>query len=89
MRQELETKTFSADAGGGVVTATVNGRMELVDLKIAPEVLAEADDPEMLADLVKVAVSAAQKAASDAAAEMMKDLTGGLNIPGLEGLLGG
>jgi hypothetical protein len=89
IRQELDAKTFTAEAGGGVVAATVNGKLELVDLKIAPELVAPGNaDVQMLADLVKAAVSAAQGQASAAAGEMMRELTGGLNIPGLEGLIG-
>lgn len=89
IKQELDVKTFTADAGGGVVSATVNGKLELVELKIAPELIAAGNaDVEMLADLVKAAVNAAQSQASAAAAGMMKELTGGINIPGLEGLMG-
>ncbi|KPK80322.1 MAG: hypothetical protein AMJ81_12255 [Phycisphaerae bacterium SM23_33] len=86
MRERLAATEFSAAAGGGAVTATVNGRMELVDVKIAPEVLADGD-VEMLQDLTKAAVSAAQKKAADAAARALRELTGGMDIPGLEGLI--
>ena len=89
VKQELDVKTFTAQAGGGVVAATVNGKLELVELKISPALLQDgAADAGMLADLVKAAVAAAQKEASAAAAGMMRELTGGMDIPGLEGLMG-
>ncbi len=86
MRARLAASEYAAEAGGGVVRATVNGQMALVDLKIDRELLSEGD-AEMLEDLVKAAVSAAQDRAAKAAAEAMKKLTGGMDLPGLEGLL--
>jgi nucleoid-associated protein EbfC len=89
VKQELDTKMFTAQAGGGVVAATVNGKLELVELKISPELVKEnAADADLLADLVKAAVAAAQTEAAAAAAGMMRELTGGMDIPGLEGLMG-
>lgn len=86
MQQELAEKEFAAEAGGGVVTATVNGRMQLTALKIDREIAG--DDLEMLEDLVVAAVAAAQTKAAEAAAEMMQEMTGGMNLPpGMEGLL--
>ena len=86
LREQLAATDYSATAGGGAVTATVNGRMELVDLKIDPEALSDGD-AEMLSDLVKAAVSAAQRNAAEAAAAAMKEITGGMDLPGLEGLM--
>jgi len=89
MQRELESGEHTADAGGGAVTATVNGRMALIDLKIDPCVLDDgAMDAEMLANLVKAAVAAAQQKAAQAVAEAMKELTGGMDIPGLSGMMG-
>lgn len=87
MKAKLAAAEHSAEAGGGAVRATVNGQLALVDVKIGREAL-EDGDAEMLADLVKAAVSAAQEKAAAAAAEAMRELTGGEDIPGLEGLLG-
>ncbi len=87
MKAELDDRQFTADAGGGVVSATVNGKMQVTDVKIAPQLLADGD-AEMLADLITVAIGSAQKQAAEAVAEMMQQLTGGMNLPGLEGLLG-
>lgn len=86
MQDQLAAARFEAETGAGAVRATVTGRLELVDLKIDP---ASAGDVEMLEDLIKSAVCAAQaKAAEGVKAEMQK-MTGGMNLPGLDGLLGG
>ena len=86
MKEKLANSQFSGQAGGGAVTATVSGRGQIVDLQIATEALADGD-VEMLQDMIKAAVTAAQNDASVAAAAAMKELTGGLDIPGLEGIL--
>ena len=86
MQAKLAATEFSAEAGGGAVEATVNGKLLLTNVKINPTVLAEGH--EMVEDLVKAAVSAAQTKAANAAAEAMKEITGGMNLQGLDGLLG-
>ena len=79
MQAEMETKTYSATAGGGVVTAEVNGKHEVVSLSIDPEAV-DPEDVEMLQDMVIASVNEAmRKAESDAAASMSK-LTGGMNL---------
>ena len=79
-QEELEAKTYEAGAGGGVVTATVSGKKELVSVAIDPEAV-DPEDVEMLQDLIVAAVNEAlRKAAEDAASQMSK-LTGGLNLP--------
>lgn len=87
LRAELASRQFTASAGGGAVAATVSGSMELTDLTIEPAALADGDT-DMLADLVKAAVAAAQAQAKQAAAEMMQELTGGMDLPGMDGLQG-
>jgi len=88
VQQRIAESKFTAQAGGGVVTATVDGKLGLVDLTILPDVLGDPDmSAEMLADLVKAAVGAAQEQARLAAAEAMKELTGGMSIPGLDAML--
>ena len=88
MQEKVGTMRFEADSGGGAVQAIVNGRMELADIKISPDAYASGDR-EMLEDLIKAAVAAAQtKAAEGMRAEMQK-VTGGLNLPGLDSMLGG
>ena len=88
MQAKLEASEFSADAGGGAVRATVNGKGRLTDVKIAASLLAEAGtDAAMLEDLIKAAVSGAQRQAAEAAVQAMQDLTGGMSIPGMEGMI--
>ena len=81
MQQELQEKEYQAAAGGGVVSATVNGKHELKDLVIDPEAV-DPEDVEMLQDLVISAVNEALRQAEDAMNTSMSALTGGLNIPG-------
>ena len=82
MQQEQETKTYTATAGGGMVSATVSGKHELVDLKIK-EAAVDPDDVEMLQDMVIAAVNEAMRTADAEAANNMSRLTGGLNLGGL------
>ena len=82
MQQEQEAKTFTAQAGGGMVAATVNGKHELVALEINPEAV-DPEDVEMLQDMVIAAVNEAMRAADTEAANNMSRLTGGLNLGGL------
>ena len=82
MQQEQETKTYTAKAGGGMVSATVNGKHEVVALEINPEAV-DPDDVEMLQDMVMAAVNEAMRTADNEAANNMSRLTGGLNLGGL------
>lgn len=75
-------KRVEASAGGGVVTAVVNGNSELLEIKINPEVV-DPNDIEMLQDLIVGAVNQAMKAATDMMNSEVEKITGGLNIPGL------
>ncbi len=79
-QEELEGKTYEAGAGGGVVSATVSGRKELVSVTIDPEAV-DPDDVEMLQDLIVAAVNEALRKAAEDAASQMSRLTGGLNLP--------
>ena len=82
MQEEMGRKTASADAGGGMVTATVNGRLEIVSVKIDKSRV-DVNDTEMLEDLVVAAVRAAQaKIAAEMQTEMQR-LAGGLGLPGM------
>ena len=82
MQQEQETKTYTCASGGGMVSATVNGKHELVNLQINPEAV-DPDDVEMLQDMIMAAVNEAMRAADAEAANNMSRLTGGLNLGGL------
>ncbi len=81
VQAEMAEKTVSSSVGGGMVQATVNGRHQLLDLKIEKEVI-NPDDPEMLRDLVMAAVNDAMDKAQEMVKAEMSKLTGGLNIPG-------
>lgn len=87
LQEKLEQQTVSASAGGGMVTATVDGKGQIKDVKIDPTCV-DPRDVEMLEDLVAAAVSEAQTKAHGAYEEEMRKVTGGLpmNIPGLPGL---
>ena len=82
MQQEMETKTYTAAAGGGMVKATVNGKHQVVDVQINPEAV-DPDDVEMLQDMVVAAVNEAMRTADSDAASNMSRLTGGMNLGGL------
>ena len=82
MQEEQENKTYTAAAGGGMVSATVNGKHELVDLQIKEDAV-DPDDVEMLQDMVMAAVNEAMRTADADAAQNMSRLTGGLNLGGL------
>ena len=80
MQSEMEDKEYSATSGGGVVTATVNGKKELVSVKIQPDAV-DAEDVEMLEDLIVAAVNEAIRKAEGSMNQGMSKLTGGLNLP--------
>lgn len=80
MQEELQHRSVSGSAGGGLVTVEADGRGQVKRVKIDPS-LAGQGDIEMLEDLVVVAVNDAQKKAADLAQEEMGKLTGGMNLP--------
>ena len=80
LQQELQEKEYQAAAGGGVVSATVNGKHELKALVIDPEAV-DPDDVEMLQDMIVAAVNEAMRAADSDAASTMQSITGGLGLP--------
>lgn len=81
LQKELETKTVEAQAGGGMVRVVVNGKYEIVSLKIEKEVV-NPEDIEMLQDLVAAAVNEGIRKSQEMASAEMSKITGGLNIPG-------
>ena len=82
MQKDLEEKEFEVSVGGGAVVVKANGKKEVVSINIKPEVV-DADDVEMLEDLVLSAVNEALRKADEESANKMGKLTGGMNIPGL------
>ncbi|PKM72434.1 MAG: YbaB/EbfC family nucleoid-associated protein [Firmicutes bacterium HGW-Firmicutes-16] len=82
MQEELDKAEYSAAAGGGVVTAVVSGKRELISLAIKPDAV-DPEDVEMLQDMIIAAVNEALRKAETTAGENMAKLTGGLNLGGL------
>jgi DNA-binding YbaB/EbfC family protein len=85
LQEELGDRTIEASSGGGMVTVVVNGRQEIISIRIDPEVI-DPDDPEMLQDLIMAAVNDGLATAKKMVTEEMGKLTGGLNLPNIPGL---
>lgn len=82
VQEELAEKTVEASSGGGMVTAVVNGRQEVVSIRIEKEVVSP-EDVELLQDLVAGAVNEAMSRSRKMMADEMAKITGGMNLPGL------
>lgn len=82
MQEELEAKEYEATSGGGMVTARVSGKHEVLALTIQPEAV-DPEDVEMLQDMVVAAVNEAMRQADADTQQNMSRLTGGLNLGGL------
>jgi len=82
MQAELELKTVEASAGGGMVAVVVNGKFEIMSLKIDKEVV-NPEDVEMLQDLIVAAVNEGVRKAQEMTSTEMSKITGGFNLPGL------
>jgi DNA-binding YbaB/EbfC family protein len=80
LQEELARKQVTAEAAGGMVQATVNGRLELVKLRI-DKTRIDPNDTEMLEDVIVAAVAAAQNKAAEAAREEMQRMAGDMGIP--------
>ncbi|GAB1365427.1 YbaB/EbfC family nucleoid-associated protein [Candidatus Cloacimonadaceae bacterium] len=81
-QEELENQIYSASSGGGMVKVEMNGKHEIISLKIEPQVV-DPDDVEMLEDLILAALQEVSSKVSEASSEAMNKLTGGMKIPGL------
>lgn len=82
MQEELKEREVEASAGGGVVNVVINGKQELLSIKINPEAV-DPEDVEMLEDLIMAAVNEGIRKSQDMVSSEMAKITGGLNIPGL------
>lgn len=82
LQEELEERVVEASAGGEAVMVKVNGKQEVLEIKIKPDVV-DPEDVEMLEDLVLAAVNEALRTAQEMVASEMGKITGGMNIPGL------
>lgn len=85
LQQELAVAEYSATSGGGAVDVTVNGSHEVKSIKIKPEVV-DPEDVEMLEDMLLAALNEAVRKADETAEREMGKITGGINIPGLNGM---
>jgi hypothetical protein len=82
LQAELETKTIEAQSGGGMVRVIVNGKFEVISLKIEKDVV-NPEDIEMLQDLITAAVNEGIRKSQEMASSEMAKITGGLGIPGM------
>jgi DNA-binding YbaB/EbfC family protein len=82
MQAELEEREYEVSAGGGVVGVKINGKKEILSVKIDPEVV-DPDDVETLEDLIVAAVNEAIKKVESVSGEEMQKITGSMSIPGM------
>ena len=82
LQEEMAGKTVETSSGGGMVNIVMNGKQEILSVRIEPEVINQ-EDVEMLQDLIAAAVNEAIRKSQEIMAEEMKKITGGLSIPGL------
>jgi len=86
LQEELSDRIVEASAGGGMVTVVANGGQDVLSISIDPEVV-DPDDVEMLQDLIMAAVNDALSKAKAMMNEEMGQLTKGMNIPGMPGMM--
>lgn len=79
---ELEEMEIEGTAGGGMIKVVVNGKQDLISIEIDPEVV-DKDEVEMLQDLIVAGINNAKEKAAEKQAEVMSQVTGGLNLPGM------
>lgn len=84
LKEKLANEQIEASAGGGMVTAVMNGKFELISLRIDPEIITP-DEPDMLETLVRAAVNEAVQRVQELVKSKMTELTGGIDVPGLTG----
>jgi len=82
LQEEMAGKTIEASSGGGMVNIVMNGKQEVISIRIDPEVVNK-EDVEMLQDLITAAVNEAIRKSQEMMTEEMKKITGGMSIPGL------
>jgi len=82
MKKELSQKEVRVSSGGGMIEIVVNGQQEIKEIKIEPDVI-DANEKEMLEDLILAAVNESIRQSKELAAQEMSKLTGGMNVPGL------
>lgn len=86
-QEELEAREYDVSAGGGVINIKINGKKEILSVKLAEEIV-DPDDIETLEDLIVAAVNEAVKKVESDASEEMGKITGGMSLPGMGGMGG-
>jgi len=85
LQADLETREYDVSAGGGMVTVKINGKREILNIDIQPEIV-DPDDIETLSDIITAAVNEAIKKVDSTSEAEMGKITGALNMPGMPGL---
>ena len=81
-QEELEAREYEVAAGGGVVNVKINGKKEILEVKLSPEIV-DPDDIETLEDLIVAGVNEAIKKVEAISAEEMQKITGSIGLPGM------
>ena len=81
LQKELDAKIIETSTGGGAVKVKMNGKQEIIEIKISPECV-DSSDVEMLQELVKTAVNQATSQSKEMVSNAMSKITGGLGLPG-------
>ena len=81
-QEELESREYQVAAGGGVVNVKINGKKEILEVKLSPEIV-DPDDIETLEDLIVAGVNEAIKKVEAISAEEMQKITGSIGLPGM------
>jgi len=82
LQKELDNRELETSAGGGMIKIKINGKQEVLEIKINPECV-DPSDVEILEELVKTAVNQATKESQEMVSSAMNKITGGMNIPGM------
>jgi len=82
LQEDLDSREYDISAGGGVVNIKINGKKEILNIEIKPEIV-DPDDIEMLQDILTAGINEAIKKVETTNSEEMSKITGSLNIPGL------
>ena len=81
LQKELDAKIIETSTGGGAVKVKMNGKQEIIEIKISPDCV-DSSDVDMLQELVKTAVNQATSQSKDMVSKAMSKITGGLGLPG-------
>ena len=82
LQAELDAREYEVNAGGGMVTVKINGKKEILNIDIKPEIV-DPEDIETLSDTLVAAVNEALRRVEQTTSEAMGKLTGGMNLPGM------